>query len=340
MTVESYLNDYMRTPKSRHRFSARFYYYIISSCWRKLYRRIKGWAGLGFIHNLLHCRNGGEVRTWISLYNWNQPSRSRGPGDSTLCKYLRDTTGIFADLTGGTHLKMKMKLLEDFLEKAKSCLDSDKPLYNKDTAEGFHELLLAALYHFGLGLAGIYQASNLSNDNAERMDKLTQAIIKTEGFARLFFYIVSSSAFDTHIRVCTENGAAISQLAPIYSHRKTYQSTATDLGILPGKHWGKQLNKKELDELDDPDEYPESVGENAKPIFQRTEVNKVGGFFFCKLRARLILCGRLRHIPTQSPPFVTSLVGSKLSFSNFLGSERWKNTVATSSNRILKPKLT
>ncbi len=148
-TVESYLNDYIANPTKQCFFSLKFNYYLTAVCWKKMYRRIKAWTALGFLHSLHRCRTSGEVQTLISLFDWKKPPRPQfvlGPSDLTLIRYLNETKDIGEDMSAQAPYAVNEDLLKDFLKHAEQSLTDKKPIYTRYTALGFHELACNRTY--------------------------------------------------------------------------------------------------------------------------------------------------------------------------------------------------
>ncbi len=282
-TVQSYLNSYMTNPTEQSEYATRFNFYLIAVCCKKMYRRISAWTALGFIYKLAYAQ---QIQHWIDLYDWEAaPWQSkRGPGDTSLARYITSTHHLLDVLNKAPNFKPEN--VDTFME----AVLSNEPIYTKNTARAFHSFVVAALVNLGYFLKELKQLYG----NKVKHAGLREALVMTEVFTRLFFYISSSSAFETHINVCTNNGSSISNLAPVYNQRKFYRDFGQMYGILPGQSRAPSSIKqgflslvssgaRKQSDSDPADEWltetvVEAVEEGAQPIFH--SVSK--GFPFCK----------------------------------------------------------
>ena len=140
-TLAAYLNDYMRKEqRDRSEYAFKYLSYVLSLCWRKLYKRISTDPGLAFAFGLKDWWPMWEK--CIGHINWDMEPKVRGPGDHTLASFIKH----------GRNVMSKMNSEEiDFLDEHKGFkklyrriddldrpLHSDGPLYTKDTVESFH----------------------------------------------------------------------------------------------------------------------------------------------------------------------------------------------------------
>jgi hypothetical protein len=162
-TVSAYLNDYKNqpAPEKQQEYSRNFTYYLISTCWKKIVRRITSWQAMGFIRFLAFKVSVEELEpdgpTWTGF-----PSDIE-PGDKTLMSFLGSLG------RGGKETIQKLLLdhipstyqskVEDFIthcsDQCKSkyfladCSDNKlEPLFSAKTVLEFHYLVVGAFTGF------------------------------------------------------------------------------------------------------------------------------------------------------------------------------------------------
>lgn len=158
-TVSAYLNEYksLTDSKLRDEYSGKFECYLLSTCWKKIVRRVVSWQALGFIfflHNVTPSVLKNRLRETESV---SFPSQI-GPGDKTLIKFLCHARLSAARENKGNKEPVIQSLLLNFIKSSEqsevkriisiSCSDSSVPLFSKDTAPGFHSLVIGVFKSF------------------------------------------------------------------------------------------------------------------------------------------------------------------------------------------------
>jgi len=158
-TLNAFLNDFkdLADIKKRGDKSLKFTNYLISTCWRKMVRRISSWQAMGFIF-LLTSIKMDQIDRYASTYHnlllpddWNDATL--GAGDLTLLKFLA---------TLGDKLKKSLLLAsdreeydnrlnyteEDFPVMFDSNPSGPRLLFSKKNTHEFHKLTVAAFEGF------------------------------------------------------------------------------------------------------------------------------------------------------------------------------------------------
>ena len=94
---------------------------------------------------------------------------------------------------------MDNQLFEALLSASKSCVQANKALYTKDSAEAFHRLLFTTLVMYAILINDLQQViEDLAPElmNEEERDRLHC----TKGFTSILTNILSSSTFKHHMR--------------------------------------------------------------------------------------------------------------------------------------------
>jgi len=124
--------------------------YVVANCWRKMFRRMGGWAPAGFIYQLAKV-------DLESSYKLSQKQGLQGPSEvgsdrplyQTL-KLLKDDVlkGILNQFTPISEKKQpvdNLKKLMAALEDMDQSSDWDKPIYTLEVCVEFHHLLISLL---------------------------------------------------------------------------------------------------------------------------------------------------------------------------------------------------
>lgn len=153
-TLASYLNQYkVALPSDQRHYARRFFSYLLTTCWRKMYRRITSWPAIGFIGKLSTLMLSGDLQRAIQHHCWKDPPNNRGLGDRTLVKALYDAQNSFPIIMDNVSPKFRS------LECLTSALDSIPDgswayeVYNQRTAFQFHCLLVAVFIGHARSLA-------------------------------------------------------------------------------------------------------------------------------------------------------------------------------------------
>jgi hypothetical protein len=186
-TLNAFLNDYkiQADIKKQRDKSLKFTNYLISTCWRKMVRRISSWQAMGFIF-LLKSITTDQLDRSASTYHdfladdWDDATL--GAGDRTLLKFLA---------TLGEKLKKSLLLASDreeydsrlnYTEKDFPVMFDPNPsmagrrlLFSKKNTCEFHKLVVAAFE----GFAYIFLRLNQEYDKLVRRHSLE--ITNTDG---------------------------------------------------------------------------------------------------------------------------------------------------------------
>ena len=236
-TLSDYLYEYGEHKLQRAKYSEQFFTYLLSACWEKLYRRLCSWQGLGFIRSF-------ETREYLLEAHLNLIGKpggpkddylDRGPGDRTLAHFLYLNTNVIFDVILPNFLqKMESSSLPsikefDKLRKAvKEAYDGDgnlKCLYTKDTALGFHYLVYFSFILAGQVMKGIKDVSLSLKKKKNVEDKALKEEYRKHVRAavlpmKLLQTLLSSTVFQRHICVWTNDGETIDGLLPKWSEKK------------------------------------------------------------------------------------------------------------------------
>ncbi|KAK2459597.1 hypothetical protein APHAL10511_008407 [Amanita phalloides] len=211
-TVHSYLDDFKRTPDSRSDFSRRFFWYLLSMCWRKMYQQITSWQGLG-IRELL------------------KPESTEPEPDShnkTLVSFLSHSKDLINGLKHA--FRQPDEISFDKLMAAKSL---GQAFYTRETAVEFHDLVYAALVTYARDIDDFHTQFKMnllkkfeSVADVQLSDGLKDAFNGLEWMTRLLLCILTSSAFKVHVKIITNRGALLHYLKPTFENRDLYRSYA------------------------------------------------------------------------------------------------------------------
>jgi hypothetical protein len=232
-TLSDYLYDYGKRQDQRSVYSRQFFIYLISACWRKLHRRFCSWQGLGFIYHLErsfivfkgHLDQIGK-RGGLPLYIVDG---AVGPGDRTLIECLHLNTEIFDIL----HSVLPPDFPEEFklsepvfgkLSKAvvKAYSGDFAGFYTKDTAHDFHVFVYCAFLLAGQALRMIHDSfpplAKRGIEKKPEYEKLVNdyklSISAATMPMKLLQCLLSSSVFQRHIKIWTDNGESLGKILP------------------------------------------------------------------------------------------------------------------------------
>ena len=225
--MADYLNQYKgaATPQAREKLSNRFFEYLLSECYPKLYQRISTFPALAFAYGLV--AHWPTFHVHITQFQWeDQEFVRQGTGDGTLATCIKRNANylnLLEDAFGPQAPDQYRSFLKDherfkhLVSAAESCIDSKtNPLYTKDSAESFHRFLFAALVMYAVSINQLRRAFKTPLLDAEEE---RGAIRLAKGFTRILVNVLSSSSFKRHMRVITLDGKFLSYLqsAPAYS---------------------------------------------------------------------------------------------------------------------------
>lgn len=138
-TLSAYLNDYKKTtdPKIQDDYSRKLNCYLLSACWKKIFKRISSWRATGFIRFLAYIQVD-ELRTQGE--QWGQFPSHTQPGDKTLISLLMHSQ------PDQPLFKEMQSLLN--ASRLKSSAESSPPPFSEDTILEFHALAIAIFTGF------------------------------------------------------------------------------------------------------------------------------------------------------------------------------------------------
>ena len=149
--MSAYLTDYksQTDPKIRDDYSRKFTCYLLSTCWRKILRRIKSWQATGFIHflNLIPLSSIKDGRKWDRFPSCIET------GDKTLKDFLGHAQSAKYEVPA-IHSLLFAYIPHPYLPDVKQFLSvrcsksSSEPLFSMETIAGFHGLVVGAFKGF------------------------------------------------------------------------------------------------------------------------------------------------------------------------------------------------
>jgi hypothetical protein len=153
--VSAYLNDYKNQtdPKKQDEYSRKFTCYLLSTCWRKIFRRVTSWRAIGFIRFLTMI-----PRQELQNLQWDQFPSHIEPGDKTLMDFLRHSENppryvensekpIQSLLLDHIPTSSNIDQLLGISRRSKSLADP-APLFSAETILEFHSLVIGAFRGF------------------------------------------------------------------------------------------------------------------------------------------------------------------------------------------------
>jgi hypothetical protein len=231
-TLSDYLYEYGGHKLQRAKYSEQFFTYLLSACWGKLYRRFCSWQGLGFIRSF-------ETREYLLVAHLKllgEPGGpkddylDRGPGDRTLSHFLYLNMNVIFDVILPNFPRemgsSPMKEFDKLREAVKKAYNGDSMwLYTKDTALGFHYLVYFSFILAGRAMKGIKDVSLSLKKKKNVEDKALKEEYQKHVRAavlpmKLLQTLLSSTVFQRHICVWTNDGDTIDSLLPKWSEKK------------------------------------------------------------------------------------------------------------------------
>ena len=208
--------------------SKAFFKYLLSACWRKIYRRFSSWQGLSLIRKFQDRVD--LLKGHLSLIGTSASPNdnfARGPGDRSLIQFLHLNNYVFG---------MLRQVLPDNLQSVfeKLCKEVDHatkdaltPLYTKETALGFHYLVFGAFLLAGQAIMTIKDGhrplaclkAEQKKEYGSRVEHFRNCIAAAVLPMKLLQCVLSSTAFKHHIGVWTSNGESVGELFPIWSQK-------------------------------------------------------------------------------------------------------------------------
>lgn len=201
-----------------------------------MHRRIISWQALGFLNRLYHF----SVSNAISEYEWASPV-AQDKSDDLLSKLLSKFAVNFFTDEGGVATAFPPDRRPSFsklLSAAHANATSEgacMPLYTRETAEEFHHFLVGTLIMYTRHLCYFvkeFKAAAKEKAKWKSDDLNIREEIEKSGFfryseslatwTRVLLYTLTSTAYRTHIEVCTAKGANVAALTPRFSEIDKY----------------------------------------------------------------------------------------------------------------------
>ena len=261
-TVCDYLYNYGGGDGTqRNEYSKKFFKYLLSACWEKVYRRFSSWQALSLIRKFQDRVD--LLKGHLSLIGTSASSNdnfARGPGDRSLIQFLhwnKVVFGMLEQVLPDDPKSVFEKLRDEVIDHAFA--DSSMPLYTKETALAFHYLVFGAFLLAAQAIVKIKDGRRpLNQSNAQKkneyvsqVDHFKKCIAAAVLPMKLLQCVLSSTAFKQHIGVWTSNGESVSELFPIWSQKSLDVKFGIDRQILstlkqgPSKSTLKQGPSKE-----------------------------------------------------------------------------------------------
>lgn len=241
----AYLADFRRNPGKRSEYSGKFFKYLLSVCWPKIYRRISSWRGLGFIYKIFQTKvkftserykHWNEVQYDVKNERYLVDIFSRYPNVIEGLKYASTSLPHGAD----SNWEPPAEELLRFDSLIAAINNAAPQLYTKETAEDFHMFLYASFVTFGRSLCQLCKAIGLEKQGLLKPEANLRHIFNAfRGQAELLLFLITSSTFKKHIEVfCSIDGLGINDLVPDVKEREIYEKFGEGLKI-----WDYELVK-------------------------------------------------------------------------------------------------
>ena len=221
-TVCAYLNDYRLGDQSaRENYSAKFWNYLFSISWKKMYRRMASWSGRGFIDALDKGWENVQVNTYPK---WREIKL--GSGDESLTAMIRNLN--VHDLMFWLQVAYPEGAAQGpFLGTLLQSINSGQILFCRRTAADYHKLVLATFIMVGSSLEIVdgacrtWNGLNKQTREAKAASKrLRNFAFLAQWFTRLLLSILASASFREYILFMTHAGT--SHLIPRSSSEALY----------------------------------------------------------------------------------------------------------------------
>ena len=238
----AYLADFRNKPDNRTSNSKSFFKYLLSASWRKIYRRIESWRGLGLIYKLSAARTKFKVERYRHWDEVQYDVRGERYLVEIFTKYPNVIDGLkYATTTkGADNLGAPAEGFLRFDSLMAAILQKAPQLYTKQTAEDFHTFIYASFVTFGRALRRFSRATGVKKKETST-DQLIEIFNALRGQVELLLFIVTSSTFKQHIEVfCDIDGLGILDLVPDFSERETYEKFGSGMMISDRKMGGKK----------------------------------------------------------------------------------------------------
>ena len=256
----AYLNDYRSHPSVQSDYSNRFFKYLLTVCWPKIYRRISSWRGLGFIYRLFYCQFDSQ--------NVNDADWGGAEYDTNHERYLRRFLAGHDNVVDG--LKSVFEWLPVRASSKGGSIDFQalvlaakhgKRLYTQNTANEFHRFVFSAFVMLGHSLSlfgkAVYRSKTGQALSSEALHRL---FLGLQAHTTLILYLITSSTFARHMEVL-HNTLGLRELVPDFDRREEYKTFGQRMKI-----WDRDVTLGARDssaKVDGGDNAPKEVNEAA-----------------------------------------------------------------------------
>jgi hypothetical protein len=323
-TLVDYCNDpgVRNTPKGNSSYFMAFSLYIISSCWKKMWRRVSRWSSQGFVYALARLKDGA-IQAAYNAYTTKEDPHYSAQRDSPLVQLVTsmDFGALQAIMSHYRHPgqdgpKSPNDLLFSTFNKAKGG-EVDR-IYKQDTCIAFHHLLIAVLLAYSdllWELKGISEKDKgdkqgkdgkdreegkdgKQRDPAEVMKELLEC-------SNLLWKISDSKMLEHHIQTLRQTNLPL----PEEDQKKMYSA------FLGHPHLALELDSDLEDQL-----VPEESGSAHTKLHHwiRLQSSPLEALHLMDSHC----CGRKR----PSPPIEISLIAVKVPNLKALKMENWEKT--------------
>jgi hypothetical protein len=221
-TVRGYLNWYKKAGNDQSWGSYRFSEYLVSSCYKKMRRRIGHWAAVGIISGLANM----DLKS-LSKLTVNMSISSNAPEADlrfarqflTLCN---DNEPAVQYLWGLTTASVPPDVKGPFTALLAACTSTNTShVYTTETMVDFHCLLVAVLISYSSSLEALCQTPQAGRA------RIAQKVLHA---SRLLSVILHSAAFATHIHLVSTQQKPLLTL-PTADLIAKYRIFASNVGI-------------------------------------------------------------------------------------------------------------
>jgi hypothetical protein len=270
-SVACYLYDYGLNGSNktlRTVYSTSFFRYLLAACWPKLHSRFCSWKALGFIQQLELKITGDELEQLLKDEDCPKIKSEIGHGDRSLADFFSSNKIFLLAMVNEYYKKLpdevKSRLLDltqspygsaltfDAFSKAAELPSGVLKLYTKDTVLDFHCLLYFSFLMAGKALSLIKDArvqfNQKSKENDTYKENYKEAIKAAEVSIRFLVYMLSSTAFRSHMDFWTEGGRTLKLILPCFEKKSDYLTFGKDRGILGSAKMGPQNAEEALED--------------------------------------------------------------------------------------------
>ncbi len=230
-TICSYLNDFKATHSDSEGHPAgdnqtgcgrKFFNYLISFCWRRLYRRFTSWAGLGFVYHLEFTWLKLENEDAINEYPHWESFNTAYTGDKSLINFLNKHRFILPVLNA-LLVRVGSFKTGTFNSLIRAVEDGCPSLFTMDTAADFHKLVFGGFIMLTVEL-GEFEAQykNWIHLDAKAQKTASLCFRRIGLYTRLLLNVLASTSFRHYMTFMVQHG--VKSLVPLFEDRLLYDS--------------------------------------------------------------------------------------------------------------------